>query len=149
LGAFVDTVFLRGTQAKGTPAATLLRPLVLTATQADLHAPAALALAILAAALLFRARAVRDLVERTEPLLAPAALAAAALAAVSGLLGPDSRLLGLAGCYLALIGNLAVAVQRLVRRPSRRAIQVGLLAALGFGSAYSLAISWPAFEVMV
>jgi hypothetical protein len=145
LGAFVDTVFLSGTAAKGTPGATLLRPIVLTASRPDLRAPALVAIAILALALVLP----RLPLERAKPFLAVAAVVGAAFAALFGLLGPDSRLLALAGCYLALIGNLAVVVRRFVRRPSRRGTQIGLLAALGFGSAYSLSISWPAFEVMV
>jgi hypothetical protein len=67
------------------------------------------------------------------------------------MLGPDRRLLGLAACYVALFGNLALLLRAIPWRsvPSRRRIQVGLLAALGFSAAYSLSISWPAFEVML
>ena len=148
IGTFFDSVFIGGIRAKGTPLATLLRPIIVTASQADLREPALLALATLGAALLLRWRAA-GAIARAAPFIALAILACAAFATLFGLLGPESRLLGLAACYLALIGNLAVALRCLWRTPSRRTVQIGLLASLGFGSAYSMSISWPAFEVMV
>jgi len=86
--------------------------------------------------------------------LTMAALLAGMLAGRSPALFPwDLRDLFLSLAYLAMVGCLAVALWSLAKLAAPRLGRIdpdmALLAVLGFGCAYSLSMSWPAFEAMV
>ncbi|MCA1827097.1 MAG: hypothetical protein LC689_09185 [Myxococcales bacterium] len=151
LGAFFDSVFFRGPKAKGSLLGTFLRPISLTLDNGYLRPAAVLSLVIVAIAVCSRWRPLRRGLERASPILPPLLVAAAAIAGVAELIGPDSRRLALTASYLAMIADLALLLRSFasLRSPSRRTIQIGLLAALGFSASYSLSISWAAFEVMM
>lgn len=169
LPLYFDQVYFSGPASKGGLVASLLRPVSLTLENPALYWPALLALVGLCVDLYERARGRFGLGPWLRSIaylglafsLALVMLKDVALSIYASFqarelvwVGPyvDTRTLLLSCAYLALVGNLVaiafVLGRVLLRRGDRRIVDFGLLAAVGFASAYSLSISWAAFETM-
>lgn len=147
----IHQTMLWGPASKGGLWQSLLRPVFQT-VEGGLLAEALIALTIVAILYLIQMRS------RTQSTFGPSVyVAVAALIGVRlGWLGADrgfsSRLVTQAAVYVGVFGSLALGAaqaRRLLQGPvDARGLQKGLLFLVAFTSAYSLAMSWPAYEVM-
>lgn len=156
LGDYFDQVYLSGPASKGGLVASLLRPVALTDANRWLHWPAFLALLSLG---MYAYSWCRKPAKSDESFarLAFFALAAACTLVIlraelwqNALITSHTPLLGCA--YLALLGNFLVIAYTLIMavrgRSDLRIVELGFLGVVGFACAYSLSISWAAFETM-
>lgn len=158
LGSYFDQVYFSASKSKGGLGATLLRPLILTFIFGELFWSWFVGLAGLGLLGLGWIIADRKALHgQSQPVLVVLLVAFGALVTLT--LRPwdnpnlGSRVPLLAAVYVTLIGNLIVMCSALpaLRNPEASATQVqeGFLGLIGFAAAYSLSVSWAAFEIMV
>ncbi len=153
---FWEQVFAKGPSSKGGLVLSLFRPIHLTFKMLSYAFAAAAAVLILAVwNLIHWSGRKKEPVQVSEWYWLAAVLAIVAIVVgsrIKGLPPNGSRLATLILCYVTLLGGFLmyvvfIARLLLLRKPIDP--NHALLAAVGFGSAYSLSISWPAFEVMI
>ncbi len=156
LGTFIEQTFTVGPSSKGGLLRSLVRPLYLTSRLDTLSSAAIKAIALIALGVVgyFSSRKRNpEPVQRWYWLATILVVVAMVIGScINRIPPPDSREPTLVLCYVSLVGCLlafATWVGNLL--VLRRAVDTNhaLLAALGFGCAYALSMSWPAFEIMI
>jgi Glycosyltransferase family 87 len=157
LAAFLEQTFTKGPSSKGGLVASLVRPVTLTARTPELRLSALLCLLVLAVCLALwawdRRRGAPQAAHPAWWLALAGLLAGILVGRTPALFFWELRVVFLCLAYLAMVGCLAVTLWSLAKllaaRLGRIEPDIVLLAVLGFGCAYSLSMSWPAFEVMI
>jgi hypothetical protein len=157
LSAFFDQVFGRGPSSKGGALASFLRPFSHTRHSVYLSLIAVVCLLLIAwGALLYRygkRKGFATPMGQSGWLAVGALIGAILLGRNAYLFSWNLRFVFLSFAYLSMIGCLFIwlwlIASALLDRQKDINTNAGLLAALGFGCAYSLSISWPVFEVMI
>jgi len=158
LDAFLHCVFVVAPSAKGGVITSLLRPITFIPILATFRQGLGLAVILAASAAIALGLGSRSGRTRSPTLVAACSVSVAVGVAIA--IGREAakssdvfRRPLTALIYVAFIGCLILAIMnvaRLWRRPDDPdALHGGLVSAMGFATAYAMAISWPAFESML